>query len=77
MCADTGLIGILSGRGRSSPQSTPVPVPATEGVQTNTREAKERKRRARGVSDTIFSSVLGDSGFGDSVVSASKLGGTS
>ena len=54
----------------------PVPQPVTRDRDANLRvEARLRRRRSRGARANIFTSALGDSGFGGSVVSgATRLG---
>lgn len=54
----------------------PVPLPVTRDEDANLRvEARLRRRRSRGSSANIFTSALGDSGFGSNVVSgATRLG---
>ncbi|MEX3008351.1 hypothetical protein [Hoeflea sp. TYP-13] len=60
-----------------TPETPPVPNPITRDKDAGLRqEARLRRRRSRGSRANVFSSVLGDSGFGSSVVKgATKLGG--
>jgi hypothetical protein len=54
----------------------PVPQPVVRDKDASLRvEARLRRRRSRGTSANIFTSALGDAGFGQSVVSgATRLG---
>lgn len=60
-----------------TPDPKPVPVLPTREDETKkaTRETAARAAKQQGVFGNIFTSALGDSGYGDNAVKVAKLGG--
>lgn len=58
-----------------TPKIDPKPIPPKRDDETKMiRDARLRTARAQGSSANIFTSALGDSGFGSSIQGATRLG---